>query len=325
MTACLVTGGAGFIGSHLVEALVAEGHSVRVLDNFSTGSLANLAAVRDRVEVVPGDLGERDTVQAAMQDVELVFHQAALSSVPHSVVDPLSTHQACASGTLHVLVAAHEARVRRVIYGSSSSAYGDANPGPRAENEPLQPISPYAVAKLTGEFYCTAFTAVHGLETVRLRTFNVYGPRQSSAGPYAAVIPRFLEAMRAGKRPVIHGDGKQTRDFTYVDDVVQANLLAAAARRVSGRVYNIGSGRATPVLEVVERINRLLGTALRPIYSPPRPGDLRHNQADIARAQADLGYLPCTDLDQGLRRCLAHDAAPCKGPKHARKPVCPVA
>ena len=324
MTACLVTGGAGFIGSHLVEALVAEGHTVRVLDDLRTGSLANLAAVRDQIELITADLDDLDTVRQAMQDVELVFHQADLPSVQRSLVDPVATHQACASGTLHVLVAAREARVRRVLYGASGSAYGDAEPLPRAEREPLVPLSPYAVAKLAGEHYCAAFTAVYGLETVRLRYFNVYGPRQPAEGPYAAVIPVLLDTMLGGKRPVLHGDGRQARDFTYVDDVVQANLLAAEARRVSGRVYNIGCGRATSLLDLVDRINKLLGTALRPIHTPPRPGDLRHNQADITRAQAELGYLPCTDLDTGLRRCLAAHAARRPGPKHLRLPACPV-
>jgi UDP-glucose 4-epimerase len=324
MAVCLVTGGAGFIGSHLVEALVAEGHQVRVLDNFSTGDRANLASVQDKIELLTGDLLDLDIVQDAMNDVEVVFHHAALPSVHRSVVDPLATHQACANGTLHVLLAAREARVRRVIYGGSCSAYGDTHAVPHGEHGALHPVSPLAVAKLTGEMYCGAFTAVYGLDTVRLRYFNVFGPRQPCGHPYSAVIPHFLEAMVAGKRPVIHGDGKQSRDFTYVDDVVQANLLAADAPRVSGRVYNIGCGRSITLLDLIERINTLLHTEVRPIHTPSRPGDVRHSHADISRAQADLGFCPCTDLDHGLRRCIEFYNAQRRGPKHLRKTVCPL-
>jgi UDP-glucose 4-epimerase len=202
MTLCLVTGGAGFIGSHLVDALLAQGHRVRVLDNFSTGSLANLDRVRNKIELVKGDVGDLDTVRAAAKEVEVVFHQATLSSVHRSIIDPLTTHQVCADGTLHILVAAREQRVRRVIYGASASAYGDGAPLPRRENEPVQPISPFAVAKLAGEHYCVAFSYAYGLETVRLRYFNVFGPRQSSNSSYATVIPLFLQAMLAGRRPL---------------------------------------------------------------------------------------------------------------------------
>jgi UDP-glucose 4-epimerase len=325
MTVCLVTGGAGFIGSHLVEALVADGHQVRVLDNFSTGDLTNLAAVQDRIELITGDLCDLDVIMDAMQEVEVVFHHAALPSVHRSVIEPLATHHACASGTLHVLLAAREAHVRRVIYGGSCSAYGDTPPAPRGEHESVHPTSPLAVAKLTGEMYCGAFTAVYGLDTVRLRYFNVFGPRQICGDTYSAVVPLFVEALVAGKRPVIFGDGKQSRDFTYVDDVVQANLLAADAPRVSGRVYNIACGRSITLIDLVERINLLLGTEIRPIHTPSRPGDVRHSHADISRAQADLGYCPCTDLDHGLRRCIDYYRAQRRGPKHLRKTVCPSA
>jgi UDP-glucose 4-epimerase len=318
MSVCLVTGGAGFIGSHLVDALVLQGHEVRILDNFSTGSRDNLAKVRGKIELVPGDVADLGVVQKLMQNVELVFHQAALPSVARSIADALTTHQVCATGTLHVLLAAREAQVRRVIYGSSASVYGEAGAMPSVENEPLQPVSPYAVAKLAGEHYCAAFSHIYGLETVRLRYFNVFGPRQRSTGEFAAVIPQFLDAMAAGRRPVIYGDGHQSRDFTYVDDVVQANLLAADAPRVSGRAYNIASGRRTTVLDLVDKINALLETDLRPIHIAPRPGDLRHSHADISHAQADLGYCPCTDLDQSLRRCISARAGIVKGPKRAR-------
>jgi UDP-glucose 4-epimerase len=319
MTLCLVTGGAGFIGSHLVDSLVAHGHQVRVLDDFSTGNLANLDRARSSIEVVKGDIADLDSVRAAAKDVELIFHQATLSSVHRSVVDPLTTHQVCANGTLHVLLAAREQRVRRVIYGASASAYGDGAALPRRESEPLQPISPSAVAKLAGEHYCAAFSYAYGLETVRLRYFNVFGPRQFTGSPYATVIPLFLEALLAGRRPVIHGDGAQSRDFTYVDDVVQANLLAADAPRASGKVYNIASGRRTTLLELLDRINVILGTEIKPIHTAPRVGDIRHSFADISRAQADLGYCPCTDLGQCLRSCIEYYAAKRKGPKHLRR------
>ncbi len=306
MAVCLVTGGAGFIGSHLVGALVGRGHRVRVLDNFSTGCLANLDPVRAQIELLTSDLTELNVVRQATEGVELVFHQAALSSVMQSVADPLATHLAAATGTLHVLVAAREAQVSRVIYAASSTAYGDSTELPKRESDPLQPLSPYAVAKLAGEQYCAAFGQVYGLETVRLRYFNVFGPRQPARGPYCAVIPAFVEAMVAGKSPVIQGDGQQTRDFTYVDDLIQANLLAAEAPRVAGRVYNIASGRRTTVLELVTLINAILGTRIKPIHTSTRPGDFRHGLADISRAQAELGFCPCTDLEQGLRRYIEY-------------------
>jgi UDP-glucose 4-epimerase len=319
MTLCLVTGGAGFIGSHLVESLLAHGYRVRVLDNFSTGNLANLEPVHDQIELVKSDVGDLAAVRAAAKDVEVIFHQATLSSVHRSIIDPLTTHQVCADGTLHILLAAREQRVRRVIYGASASAYGDGGPLPRRETEPVQPISPFAVAKLAGEHYCVAFSYAYGLETVRLRYFNVFGPRQSCGSVYATVIPLLLEAMLAGRRPVIHGDGQQSRDFTYVDDVVQANLLAAEAPRASGKVYNIASGRRTTLLELVDRINALLGTDIKPIHAPPRVGDIRHSFADICRAEADLGYCPCTDLGQCLQACIEYYAAKRKRPKQLRR------
>jgi UDP-glucose 4-epimerase len=308
MATCLVTGGAGFIGSHLVDALVAGGHSVRVLDNCSTGTWDNLAQVRDQVKMIPGDITDLEVVRAATRGVELVFHQAALASVPRSIADPLATHQACATGTLHVLMAAREAQVRRVIYAASSSAYGDLATPLKRESDPTRPLSPYGVAKLVGEHYCAAFAHVYGLETVRLRYFNVFGPRQPPGSPYSAVIPLFIEAMLAGRSPLIHGDGLQSRDFTFVKDVVQANLLAANAARVSGKVYNVACGGRTTLLELVALINECLGTSLQPIHDTPRPGDVRHSQADISQAQADLGFCPCTDLRQGLRQCVDYYA-----------------
>jgi UDP-glucose 4-epimerase len=305
MAVCLVTGGAGFIGSHLVEALVKRGDEVRVLDNFSTGNRDNLAGVAKDVEVVKGDLRDLDVVQRAMRNVEVVYHQAALASVPRSVADPLSTHEVCVNGTLHVLLAARDAKVRRVVYAASSSAYGNSQRLPKSETDPTAPLSPYAVAKLAGEQYCAAFSEVYGLETVRLRYFNVFGPRQTPSSPYAAVIPLFIQALATGRSPIIHGDGQQSRDFTFVEDVVQANLLAANAVGVSGHVYNIACGGRTTLLELVRHINTILGTHIAPEHTAPRVGDVRHSMADIVRAREDLGYRPTTDIVRGLRSCVA--------------------
>jgi UDP-glucose 4-epimerase len=304
MSKCLVTGGAGFIGSHLVEALLARGHEVRVVDNLSTGSRSNLARVDGRVELLIGDLVDPDVAREAVEGVAVVFHQAALASVPRSVADPWATHQACVTGTLNVLLAARAAKVRRVVYAASSSAYGNSDRLPKRETDPTVPLSPYAVAKLAGEQYCAAFSNVYGMETVRLRYFNVFGPRQPPDSPYAAVIPLFLQAMSAGRSPRIHGDGLQSRDFTYIDDVIQANLLAAEMPGVSGRVYNIACGRRTTLLELVAQINALLGTHIEPIHEAPRPGDVKHSQADIARAQTELGYFPRMNVQLGLERCF---------------------
>ncbi len=308
MAVCLVTGGGGFIGSHLVSALLAAGHEVRVLDNWITGSRAKLVPIQDQIRIFSGDLTDATVVCQAVKGVEIIFHQAALASVPRSVVDPLNSHQVCATGTLQLLMAAHSARVRRVIYAASSSAYGNPAKLPVREADPTLPLSPYAVAKVAGEHYCWSFSQVFGLETVRLRYFNVFGPGQLPGGPYAAVIPLFIEAMLSGRSPVIYGDGLQSRDFTYVDDVVQANLLAAEAPRVSGKVFNIASGRRTAILELVEKINRLAGSRIRPIHDKPRPADIRHSQADIGLAQAELGYCPCTDMDRHLQDCLEYHA-----------------
>jgi UDP-glucose 4-epimerase len=301
---CVVNGGGGLKGSHLVEALVARGDTVRVLDNFSTGDLANLEAVRHRVHVFDGDITDLESVRTAMKGVEVVFHQAALASVPRSIANPLATHQACVTGTLHVLLAARDAGARRLVYAASSSAYGGSRRLPKHEDDPTLPLSPYAVAKLAGEQYCAAFAGIYELETVRLRYFNVFGPRQSPNSPYAAVIPKFIEAMTNGRSPVIHGDGEQSRDFTFVADVVQANLLAAQAPGVSGNVYNIACGRRTSLLQVVEKLNRLLDMDIKPTHTEARAGDVRHSLASIERACEDLGYEPTTDMVTGLCHCL---------------------
>ena len=305
MAVYLVTGGAGFIGSHLVDALLARGHRVRVLDNFSTGSRQNLAAVEDRVEILDGDLTRPADVRRAVRGVEVIFHQGALASVPRSVADPLATHEACATGTLHILQAARAAGARRVVYAASSSAYGNSTAPAKREDHPTSPLSPYAVAKLAGEHYCAAFTEVYGLETVRLRYFNIFGPRQPPDSPYAAVIPLFISALVTGRSPTIHGDGRQARDFTYVANAVQANLRAADAPGVSGKVYNVGCGRSTSLLELIAALNELLGTQIRPVHTDPRPGDVRTSLADISRGRAELGCRPAVSLAEGLRHCVA--------------------
>jgi UDP-glucose 4-epimerase len=306
MAVCLVTGGAGFIGSHLVDALVAHGNEVRVLDNLSSGSLDNLRDSRDRIEFLEGDVTDRQALHRALEGAELVFHHAALTSVPRGLADPLATHHACATATLLLLLAAREAHVRRVIYAASSNVYGNGSTLPRQEKESARPLSPDAVAKLAGEYYCVSFTHVYGLETVRLRYFNVYGPRQAPDSPYAGVVPLFLQALLDGRSPVIHGDGLQSRDFTYVGDVVQANLLAARMSRVAGKVYNIAFGRRTTLLELLRHANDLLGTSIAPIHAPPRAGDVRHSLADTSLVQADLGFCPCTDVRRGLELTLPY-------------------
>jgi UDP-glucose 4-epimerase len=301
MAQCLVTGGAGFIGSHIVHALVARGDKVRVLDNLSTGKRTNLAAVAGDVEFVEGDLSDAAAVGRAVTGCEVVFHEAALASVPRSVEAPLESHAACATGTLNVLDQSRRAGVRRVVYAASSSAYGN-QPTPRKKETDLpSPLSPYAAAKLTGELYCEAFWHSYGLETVALRYFNVFGPRQDPRGPYAAVIPLFIKAIQEGERPKIFGDGGQTRDFTYVENVVAANLKAAAApREAAGRVFNVGNGVAISLLDLLNELSRILGKKIEPIFAPERVGDVRDSLADISSARSVLGYEPVVDLPTGL-------------------------
>jgi UDP-glucose 4-epimerase len=301
----LVTGGAGFIGSHLVEALVAGGHAVRVLDDFSTGQGDNLRSLQDRIEVISGSVTEVGAVRAAVAGTAWVFHLAALASVQRSVEEPGPTHEVCATGTLNVLDAARRAGVRRVVYAASSSAYGDTPGMLRIEDDPLAPLSPYAAAKLAGEHYCRCFTTTYGLETVRLRFFNIFGPRQRADSPYSGVIALFIAALSAGQAPTVHGDGLQSRDFTYVDNAVQAVLQAAVAPAAVGNVYNVGNGASTSVLDLVAHLNQLLGTQIVPVHGPARAGDVRHSQADITRARRDLGYEPAVSFAEGLRRTLA--------------------
>ncbi|RMG35533.1 MAG: SDR family oxidoreductase [Planctomycetota bacterium] len=309
MTQYLVTGGAGFIGSHIVERLVEDGHPVRVLDNLSTGRLENLRDVVDDVEFIEGDITDASTVARAMRGVDVVFHQAALASVPRSVERPLDTHHACVTGTVNVLDAARRAGVRRVVYAASSSAYGNQPQLPKHEGQLPEVLSPYAAAKLAGELYCQAFARCYSLETVCLRYFNVFGPRQDPNSPYAAVIPLFVSALLDGRRPTIFGDGKQSRDFTFVANVVTANLLAADAPNVSGRVYNVACGHSLSVLELLQKICDLLGVPCDPEFAPPRPGDVRDSWADIRAAARDLRYAPIVDFDTGLKQTVAYYVA----------------
>ena len=305
MKNCLVTGGAGFIGSHLVEGLLAARWQVRVFDDFSTGNPANLAPFADRIELVRGSVADPAVTLAAAAGCEVVFHLAALPSVVLSVEQPLQVHEVTATGTLNVLDAARRQGARRVVYAASSSAYGDQPGVARTETDPLLPLSPYAAAKLAGEHYCQACSAVYGLETVRLRFFNVFGPRQDAKSPYSGVIALFIAAMSAGRAPTIFGDGQQARDFVYVANVVQALLSAADAPTASGKVYNIGNGQSTTIVELVRDLNSLLGADIRPSFAPPRTGDVRLSQADITRARADLGYNPKVPFRDGLARTLA--------------------
>jgi UDP-glucose 4-epimerase len=299
-----VTGGAGFIGSHLVEALLEQGWQVRVLDNLSTGKRDNLAPMRERVDFLEGSILDANAVQRAVEHCEVVFHMAALPSVARSVEAPLESHEACATGTVKVLNAARRLGVRRVVYAASSSAYGDIPGAVRVETEPLSPMSPYAAAKLAGEFYCRCFTTVYQLETARLRFFNIFGPRQDASSPYSGVIALFLTAMSEGRVPRIDGDGLQSRDFTYVANAVQAVVKAADAPAAVGNVYNIGTGGSTTVLDLVKHLNQLLRKNIQPTFGLPRPGDVRHSQADITLARRDLGYNPSVPFQEGLRRTL---------------------
>jgi UDP-N-acetylglucosamine/UDP-N-acetylgalactosamine 4-epimerase len=305
----LVTGGGGFIGSHIVERLVRDGYSVRVVDNFTTGHGRNLEPLLDDVEVVEGDLQSYERAHAAVRDCKIVLHQAAMPSVPRSVQDPLTSNASNVIGTLNVLLAARDAGVRRVVFASSSSVYGASPDLPKVETLPTLPISPYAVAKLAAEGYCRAFSQVYGLETVALRYFNVFGPRQDPNSQYSAVIPHFINAALQGRGVTIFGDGEQSRDFTYVDNVVEANLLAMSAPDVSGRTYNIACGDRISLNELVASIGRILGRTIEPEYGPPRPGDVRHSMADISLAREQLGYEVGVSFDEGLAQTIEHYVA----------------
>ncbi len=302
MAQCLVTGGAGFIGSHLVDALLAGGHAVRVLDDLSTGNVANLPMAR--IDLVKGSVTQPAVVDAAVAGCAVVYHLAAVASVTKSVETPTVSHDVCATGTLHVLDAARRLGVRRVVYAASSSAYGDQPGTERTEDDALIPLSPYAAAKLAGEHYCTAFTSVYGLETARLRFFNVFGPRQDAKSPYSGVIAIFSALMKLGKTPTIYGDGLQARDFVYVANVVQALRLAADSKKAVGRVYNIGSGGSINLLELVKYLNEILGTKIEPAHQPARAGDVRISQASIRRAREELGYDSKISFRDGLAKTV---------------------
>jgi UDP-glucose 4-epimerase len=298
----LVTGGAGFIGSNLVRALLERGDAVRVLDNFATGSRANLAGLESEVEIVEGELRSYERVHNAVRGVEVVFHQGALPSVPRSVQDPLTTSAVTIEGTLNVLLAARDEVARRIVFASSSSVYGNGGTLPRTETQHPDPISPYAVAKLAAERYCVSFHRVYGLETIALRYFNVFGPRQDPKSQYAAVVPRFFEAIRDGRPVTIHGDGTQSRDFTFVANVVEANILAADAEGAAGSVLNIATGRRASVNELADAVGDVLGLPVEKDYVDTRTGDVRHSWADVSEAQRVLGYEPAVTLEEGLRR-----------------------
>jgi UDP-glucose 4-epimerase len=306
----LVTGGAGFIGSHVAERLLADGHRVRVLDNFSTGSTANLAFARGnkKLEVIRGDLRNLKAVERAVRGVSAVFHQAAMRSVPRSVADPLGCNAANVTGTLHILYAAAQQKKKpRVVYASSSSVYGENPELPKRETQPTAPISPYAATKVADEIYASVWNRLFGVETVGLRYFNVFGPRQDPKSEYAAVIPRFILWGVEGKPLQVHGDGKQSRDFTYIDNVVSANLLAARApaKAVAGKAYNVGCGSRTSLLEIIGMLEAMLGRPFKRKHTPSRVGDVPHTLADVGRAKQDMGYEPVVEFDEGLRRTVA--------------------
>lgn len=304
MATYLITGGAGFIGSNIVAELVRRGERVRVLDNFATGKRENIAPFLSQVELMEGDLRHPETVREAVKGVDYVLHQGALPSIQRSIEDPLTTNEVNARGTLNLLIAARDAGVKRVVYASSSSIYGDAPTLPKVETMKPAPKSPYAASKLAGEHYCQVFHRVYGLETICLRYFNVFGPNQDPTSEYSAVIPKFITAMLLGEHPVIYGDGLQSRDFTPVVNVVEANLLAVDAEDAAGEVFNVACGKRYNLLELIEALNRILDTSLTPIHAPPRPGDVRHSQADISKARSMLGYSVEVAFEEGLKRAV---------------------
>ena len=301
----LVTGGAGFIGSNIVRRLISDGEKGRVLDDFSTGRKENLAGLESIVDVVEGSLTDREAVGKALQGVRFVLHQAAIPSVPRSIADPLTSNEANITGTLNLLEAALEARVERFVYAASSSAYGDTEVLPKVEDMPADPLSPYAVGKYTGELYARVYAKIYQLPTVSLRYFNIFGPRQDPASEYAAVIPKFIQLMLEGESPVIYGDGEQSRDFTYIDNAVEANLLACRSGKVgAGEVINVACGERYSLNDLVQILNEIMGTGIKPLYSEARPGDVKHSLADITRARELLNYEVGVDFREGLKKTV---------------------
>ena len=304
MAVYLVTGGAGFIGSHIVEALVRQGHQVRVLDNFSTGREDNLAAVRDQIDLRRADIRDAEGIGPCFEGVDYVVHEAALASVERSMTDPLTSNAVNIGGTLNVLVTGRNAGVRRVVFAGSSSAYGNGTALPRVESLESRPLSPYALTKVTGEHYCEMFMTLYGLETVSLRYFNIFGPRQNLNSQYSGVISIFLGAYLRGETPILYGDGEQMRDFTFVDNAVEATLRACTAPAAAGKIINIGAGKGQTLNQVIERLNDVLGSHLTPRHAPPRPGDVRSSYADISLARSILDYEPRIGFEEGLRRTV---------------------
>ena len=300
----LVTGGAGFIGSNICKRLVAEGCFVRVVDNLLTGKRANLAPIMDKIEFVEADMGVPDVARSVVKGIDVILHEGALPSVPRSVDDPALTHQHCVDATFTLLLAARDAGVKRLVYAASSAAYGDTPTLPKVETMAPNPLSPYAVGKLVGEYYCSVFSKVFDLETVALRYFNVFGPGQDPASQYAAAIPAFVTAILRDQSPTIYGDGEQSRDFTYVDNVVQANLLAARAKKTHGEVVNIACGEAVTVNAIIGMINQLLGKNVKPIYASARAGDVKHSLADITAAKKLIGFKPVMLFREGLEKSI---------------------
>jgi UDP-glucose 4-epimerase len=304
MAKYLVTGGAGFIGSHISEELVKRDHEVRILDNFLTGKKENIASLLDKIEFIEGDIKDFETCQLALEGVDFVLHQAALPSVPRSIKDPLTTNENNIRGTLNVLLASREAKVKKVVFASSSSVYGDDTHLPKIEGRQGNPLSPYALSKLVGEHYCRIFSQIYGLSTVFLRYFNIFGPRQDPFSQYAAVIPNFITKMLKGEKPIIFGDGEQSRDFTYVSNVVEANILASKAQDISGEAFNIACGERTTVNSLAKTINEVLKINIDPVHDEPRPGDVKNSFAEISKARKMLKYEPLVPFNEGLKKTI---------------------
>ena len=300
----LVTGGAGFIGSNICKKLVSQGCFVRVLDNLLTGKKSNLASVMDKIEFIEADMGDELIAGSAMKDIDVVLHQGALPSVPKSIDDPAATHKHCVNATFTLLLAARDAGIKRFVYASSSSAYGDTPTLPKVETMATSPLSPYAVAKLVGEYYCSVFYKAFGLETISLRYFNVFGPFQDPTSQYAAAIPAFVTAILKEKPPTIYGDGEQSRDFTYIDNVVEGNLLAARVNKTEGQVINLACGEVVTVNEIIDMINKMVGKNVKPIYTDTRAGDVKHSQADITLAKQVIGFEPIVKFKDGLKLAI---------------------